>query len=756
MTTTEEGGQQPTNRKKKVRGGHKAHLTKLLSDASDQIDGYVGDNESRLLTVRSCLERKADIISKLDEEILEDIEDEGEIAKEIEQAENCQNRIREKIIAIDMLIKRDVKKEKPVIRSPPVIQKHNVRLPKLEIEKFCGDPKKYRTFRDSFEAAITKNESLSDVERLTYLRSLLGGEAKRNLEGLAVTNENFKEAVQLLESRYGNKQVIVNSHMEELIKINPVKGKDDTKGLRELYDKVETNLRGLQAFDVDPDSYGCLLIPVMKKKLPGEINLLLSRKFDSNYEVWKIGDVMKELRAELEARERCEIKTVKFSEERQPFTTEGLLTNKRRLSCPYCDKRHFPDKCRIVTNPEKRKEILKQKKRCFVCTKEHHLAHECRAKRSCFRCSGKHHTSICGETRNDRNQEKSEQDFATEASKKVYTTSTVVESKPVVLTTKQGNPDGMENNEKGIGSVLLQTARVKVIDPKTDKKVTCRLILDTGSQRSYITKRLQRAIGLEVTNTEFLSIGAFGGGSTRGKEHDVVEIGINSDTSETIFMRAVVVEKICNTLQDQRISVAKDYEHLKGLQLADKNDGSSVDVEVLVGLDNYWRIVTGEIIRGTSGPVAIHTKFGYILSGPWRSASFMVANEPAVNTSLLVSVNHKTGLREQLQSFWNLESLGIQEEQDLAEKGRRNISFKDQKYEVELPWKQNHVILGDNYTLAKNRLISLLKKLKKSPDTLRRYAEIMDQQLKDGILEKVDETMTTVVGLKRIICPTSP
>ena len=102
------------------------------------------------------------------------------------------------------------------------------------------------------------------------------------VEGLQVTKENFSEAVEVLERRFGNKQVIVNSHMEELTAMKEVTDKNDIKGLRTFYDKVEMNLRSLRALGVNPDHYGSLLVPMLKKRLPGEIILLLSRKFDSN------------------------------------------------------------------------------------------------------------------------------------------------------------------------------------------------------------------------------------------------------------------------------------------------------------------------------------------------------------------------------------------------------------------------------------------------------------------------------------------
>ena len=581
----------------------------------------------------------------------------------------------------------------------------------------------------SFAVAIKMKEKLSDVEKFTYLLSFVTGDAKRALEGLAVTNENFYEAVQILENRFGNHQVIVNSHMEELIKIKAVANKDDTKGLRELYDKVEMHLRSLRTLKVDPDNYGALLVPVMKAKLPGEINLLLSRKFDSNVDLWLIADMMKELRIEVEARERCATNTGRLREQKLPLTIEGLLVHgkrvgKSRLSCPYCEGGHFPDKCRTITNPGTRKQMLMEKKLCFLCTKGQHLANECNSKRKCFRCGGKHHTSICSGSMDE--VRKKDKENVGEYNSTTAITAAVDEG----------------------GLILLQTARVQLMNPTTVKKGSCRLILDTGSQRTYISRKMQMDLGLKAAGTEYLSIGAFGGGTTRAKEHDVVEIAVQGGNSETLYMKAVVVEKICSPLQGQRINIARNYyTHLDGLLLADQDDGCSIEVEVLVGLDNYWRIVTGKIIRGNKGPVAIESKFGYVLSGPSKSSNFMVANESSIEimTNTLVVDTNSDNLLQEIQKFWRLESIGISEGPTWTQKIKEKISFIDGKYEVELPWKETHNVLGDNYRLARNRLHSLLKRLRKDPEMLRKYADIMDQQIKDGILERVTEEMTPIV-----------
>ena len=54
-----------------------------------------------------------------------------------------------------------------------------MKLPKLFIKKLYGDATVWQQFKVTFETAVNTNENISDVERFTYLRSYLGGEAEK-------------------------------------------------------------------------------------------------------------------------------------------------------------------------------------------------------------------------------------------------------------------------------------------------------------------------------------------------------------------------------------------------------------------------------------------------------------------------------------------------------------------------------------------------------------------------------------------------
>lgn len=72
------------------------------------------------------------------------------------------------------------------------------------LNKFDGDITNWHSFRDSYETAVHNNTSLSEINKFTYLKSLVVKSAKDSIEGLALTVANYEEAIAILKKRFGN------------------------------------------------------------------------------------------------------------------------------------------------------------------------------------------------------------------------------------------------------------------------------------------------------------------------------------------------------------------------------------------------------------------------------------------------------------------------------------------------------------------------------------------------------------------------
>ena len=130
-------------------------------------------------------------------------------------------------------------------------------------------------------------------------------------------------------------------------------------------------------------------------------------------------------------------------------------------------------------------------------------------------------------------------------------------------------------------------------------------------------------------------------------------------------------------------------------------------IDMLISSDYYWDLITGETIRREGGPVAIHTKLGWVLSGPVDSQEETTELACLITThSLRVDcLPESEKLDAQLRSFWELESLGIQSsDSSVYEEFNSTIQFKNGRYEVFLPWRDSQMLLSSNYQICQKRL----------------------------------------------------
>ena len=74
------------------------------------------------------------------------------------------------------------------------------------------------------------------------MRNLLERSAAGAIRGLPLTAENYGAAKDILKKRFGQPQIIINAHMEGLVKVAPVTVDNDLKRLHFLYDRVETHV----------------------------------------------------------------------------------------------------------------------------------------------------------------------------------------------------------------------------------------------------------------------------------------------------------------------------------------------------------------------------------------------------------------------------------------------------------------------------------------------------------------------------------
>jgi len=117
-----------------------------------------------------------------------------------------------------------------------------IKLPTIALPNFEGDTCSWLHFRDTFEALIVNNTTLSNVQKFHYLIASIKNEAKYLISNLQIRNENFLVAWQ----RYNNKLLIAMMHAKHLCE-KPQVRKGDASSFRQLINHVSSHINALQA-----------------------------------------------------------------------------------------------------------------------------------------------------------------------------------------------------------------------------------------------------------------------------------------------------------------------------------------------------------------------------------------------------------------------------------------------------------------------------------------------------------------------------
>ena len=126
------------------------------------------------------------------------------------------------------------------------------------------------TYWDQFKCAGHENQELSEVQKFTYLRSILKGSALHAIEGFEVTAANYEHAVAAILHQFGRKTIIVASLVKSIIKLE-MKEKVSAASLRDLQDTLQNRIRAPKGLGFKPEDNAhvqMILIPLLEMKLP--------------------------------------------------------------------------------------------------------------------------------------------------------------------------------------------------------------------------------------------------------------------------------------------------------------------------------------------------------------------------------------------------------------------------------------------------------------------------------------------------------
>ena len=111
-----------------------------------------------------------------------------------------------------------------------------------------------------------------------------------------------------------------------------------------------------------------------------------------------------------------------------------------------------------------------------------------------------------------------------------------------------------------------------------------RILLDNGSQRSYVTEDVVKKLQLKCEKKENLNLNTFISTDYKSKSCKVASFDIELNDGQLAVVDALPYAELCSPLPT-RVEVTS-FPHLQGLEFADDVDtslGSSDNINVLIG-----------------------------------------------------------------------------------------------------------------------------------------------------------------------------
>ena len=89
---------------------------------------------------------------------------------------------------------------------------NKVKLPRIELSKFNGDIIEWKGFWDQFKSTVHEDNNISAIQKFSYLGTILEDSALSAMSGLILSAEYYGQALEILQARNGNNQVLINAY----------------------------------------------------------------------------------------------------------------------------------------------------------------------------------------------------------------------------------------------------------------------------------------------------------------------------------------------------------------------------------------------------------------------------------------------------------------------------------------------------------------------------------------------------------------
>lgn len=611
--------------------------------------------------------------------------------------------------------------------------------PRLDVPVFNGNCSQWVSFKDLFTEAIHNKNSLSDAQKMQFLKSKVRGEAERLIQHLPISTENYASCWNILNNRFNNIKLIFTTHMNTLLGFSHIQQQSGGQ-LKKMHDVTVETLNAIKNLDVDLSTWDPILVHLLSQKLDSDTHADYIASLKNPRELPILQEFLDFLEGKFIAlessrrnKEKVQHKPLPHNREpqhknvyydrsfgyqqgsnvrgsyfnnsqnnnfhyktHQPMKSLHISSN---FKCPLCNQDHGIYNCKnFLEMPNDQKlRIVNKLKLCVNCLFSHN-SNPCTSTKTCRKCNSKHSSLLHD---------------ACMTIRPLPTETSPLTGKIAKRHENATNSAHVSQND--YTEILLTTAMLQV-KSSDGSYIKLRALIDQGSQISLISEDAAQKLGIKRQRCKGT---VFGVGQKENSCKGMINIECSSLYNDFTFNTEVLImNNLIKNLPNNTFS-KPSWKFIEELDLADPEFYKSRPVDLLFGADIYTNIILSGIIKKDETlPIAQQTQLGWLLCGHTKTKTYH-CNVILNNT-------------KDLERFWEIEeitetsNLSVQEQECMTFYNTTTVRKEDGRYEVRLPIKPDiRQKLGSTKQMSIAQFKNLERKFERQQQLAQAYKTFM-------------------------------
>lgn len=600
-----------------------------------------------------------------------------------------------------------------------------------DLPEFDGSAEEWPMFSTAF-IQTTAVYQYNNFENCLRLQKALKGNARESVKSLLIHPDNVNAIMEQLRAQYGRPEMLIRCQLQQVKEIQPI-GENAMDKLVLFSVKVQNLTAFLQTANGQHHIANPTLMDELVSKIPMSKRMEWALYASSIKPYPTVSDFSSWLKSVADLVRIVQSTNVSRSnnEPKRKIVLHAVDGQRKPQECAMCKAPHKIFDCKKFTsmNVANRWDEVKKLKLCFSCLDSGHSSRNCRRRKQC---------SADGCLRRHNKLLHDNKTFLGANNPNVSTP--VVASNPTIE-----NESVLSCVSANKGVLLFRVVPIVLYGPKS--RIETYALLDEGSSVTMMDSDLVKEMGLQ-SRKDKLNLQWYAGNSSQ-EMASVVNLHISGVGRQRKYALRNVYGVTNLKLPAQSFNM--DLSEHSELPI---KSYTGVVPKVLIGLDHCHLGLPDEIVPlKESGPYAANTPLGWVVFGQMERSH-------ASSNLCLMSVKVEENLYDLVANYFETENFGvkvlpvIESKDDIRARAILKNSKRIQgRFQTQLLWRSDDVVMPDSYNMALNRLVGIERKLKNNIEFGLAYRNIIKDYIAKGYVRKLSPEEALVVCPKTWYLP---